>query len=171
MVGRFLAVLGGIAGAVAGSQAPGYTLQYMQNLTGRLDELRPIVEQFDADVARYGYTRDAAMAECHTSTGLLEALCTGYSITIHRFEILTEHYEKLKAAGQYVRPLILIRSAAEEPIMREIGRSVMKEYKPAVPVSLDGGAYAAGGFALVWGVLSFVFGILGAIFGVGRRYA
>lgn len=171
MVARFLAVIGGIAGAVAGSQAPGFTLQYMQNLTGRIDELRPIVEQFDSDVARYGYSRSSALAECETSSGLLEALCSGYALTIRRFELLTAHYAELEAAGELARPAMLIKSAAEEPIVREISRSVMDVYKPAIPASVDGAAYAGGGFALVWGVLSFIFGFLGAIFGVGRRYA
>jgi hypothetical protein len=171
MVGRFLAVVGGIVGAIAGSQAPGFTLQYMQNLSGRLDELRPIVEQFDADVARYGYTRDRALAECETSTGLLEALCSGYALTIRRYELLSAHYAELKSAGIYARPALLMRGAANEPVVREIAESVMKEFKPAVPATLDGAAYAGGGFALIWGGLSFIFGLLGAIFGVGRRFA
>ncbi|MEQ1930408.1 MAG: DUF2937 family protein [Parvularculaceae bacterium] len=169
MVARFLAGVAGIAGAVLGSQAPGFTLQYMQNLTGRVDELRPIVEQFDADVARYGYTREKALGECETSTGLLEALCTGYATTIRRFELLSAHLAELQAAGIYVRPILLIREAAENEVIRDISESVMKEFKPAVPVTLDGAAYAAGGFAVLWGGLSFIFGFLGAIFGGGRR--
>lgn len=171
MVARFLAVVAGIAGALAGSQAPGFTLQYMQNLSGRLDELRPIVEQFDSDVARYGYTRDRALIECDSSTGLLEALCTGYATTIRRYELLTGHFAELKAAGDYARPVLLMRGAAENPVIREIGRSVMKEFKPAIPATLDGAAYAGGGFAVLWGGLTFIFGFLGALFGVGRRYA
>lgn len=169
MVARFIAGVAGIAGAVIGSQAPGYTLQYMQNLTGRVDELRPIVEQFDADVGKYGYTRDRALIECETADGLLEALCTGYATTIRRFELLSAHLEELKAAGPYVRPLILMREAAENEVIRDIGESVMKEFKPAVPVTLDGAAYAAGGFAVLWGGLTFIFGFLGALFGFGRR--
>lgn len=169
MVARFLAALAGIAGAVAGSQAPGFTLQYMQNLTGRVDELRPIVEEFDTNVSKYGYDRARALAECETSTGLLEALCTGYATTIRRFELLSAHLDELKAAGIYVRPLVVIRGVAEQPVFKEIGESVMKEFKPAVPVTLDGAAYAAGGFVTLWGGLSFIFGFLGAIFGVGRR--
>jgi len=171
MVGRFLAVMAGIAGLIAGSQAPAFTLQYMQNLTGRIDELKPIVEQFDADVGRYGYTRDAAIAECSTAQGLLEALCNGYATTVRRYELLTSHYAELSAASDYTRPLVLLKGASESDIIREITRSVMKEYKPAIPTTLDGAAYAGGGFAVLWGGLSFIFGLLGTIFGVGRRYA
>jgi hypothetical protein len=166
-MGRFLALLLGIAGAALGSQAPGFTLQYMQNLAGRIDELRPIVEQFDADVLAYGYTREQALIECDISTGLLEALCGGYATTIRRFEELTLHMAELEAAGDYVRPLILARS-----FKRDIIDSVMEEFKPAVPVTVDGAVYAGGGFAVLWGAASFLFGVIGSMFGMGgRRYA
>jgi hypothetical protein len=171
MVGRLLAFAGGVAGAIAGSQLPSFTIQYMQNLAGRIDELRPIVEQFDADVGRYGYTRDRAMAECQTAEGLLDALCSGYSTTIQRFEILTAHYEELTAASDYARPIFVLKGAAENQVIRDIAMSVKKEYKPTVPTTLDGAAYAGGGFAVIWGALSFLFGILGALFGGGRRHA
>lgn len=171
MIGRFLAVALGVAGAGLGSQAPGFTLQYMQNLNGRVDELKPIVAQFDADVARYGYTRESALAECATSTGLLTALCGGYATTIERYETLSAHLAELKAAGPYVQPLIVIRGAVDNPLIRDIAQSVREEFKPAVPTTVDGAAYAGGGFAVVWGGLSFVFGLLGSLFGGGRRYA
>jgi hypothetical protein len=162
-------MVGGIAGALAGSQAPGFTLQYMQNLTGRIDELRPIVEQFDVDVGRYGYTRESALRECETSSGLLEALCTGAATTIRRYELLTAHMAHLQAVGIYARPLVLIRAVASDETVRDIAMSVKEEFKPAVPATLDGAAYAFGGFAVLWGGLSFIFGFLGALLGAGRR--
>jgi len=165
MIGRFLAVVLGLAGAAFGSQAPGFTLLYMQNLQGRIDELRPIVEQFDADVARYGYTRSSALAECESSTGLLEALCSGYATTIRRFDELVAHMAHLQAASELERPLILAAS-----YKRDIAESVMKEFKPAVPIAADGAIYAGGGFGVVWGGLSLIFGLFGAMAG-GRRYA
>ena len=170
MIGRFLAMVLGLAGAGLGSQAPGFTLQYMQNLTGRVDELRPIVEQFDADVGRYGYTREGALIECETATGLLDALCGGYAATIARYEILAAHLAELEAAGPYARPLVVARGAAANALIRDIAESVMTQFKPALPVTPDGAAYAGGGFAAVWGTLSFVFGLFGAMTG-RRRYA
>ena len=167
MFGRFIAVVMGLIGAAAGSQGPGYTLQYMQNLNGRIDELRPIVAQYDADFERYGYTRETALAECDTADGLLDALCEGAERTIRRFELLTAHFAELQAANSYARPLILARS-----YQQDIAESVMEEFEPAIPVTLEGAAYAAGGFALLWGGLSFIFGLIGAMFGMGgRRYA
>ncbi|MEX0646115.1 MAG: DUF2937 family protein [Parvularculaceae bacterium] len=163
MIGRFLAVVLGLAGAALGSQAPGFTLLYLENLQGRIDELRPIVEQFDADVARYGYSRTTALAECETSTGLLEALCTGYAMTIRRYEELAAHMATLKAASELKRPMVLAAS-----YKRDVAESVMKEFKPTVPLAIDGAIYAGGGFGVVWGGLSFIFGLFGAMAG-GRR--
>ncbi len=164
-MGRFVAFLLGVAGAVLASQGPGFTLQYMQNLQGRLDELETIVEQRDADVATYGYTRETAMAECRTATDLLEAMCDGYVRDVDRLAYLTSHLATLNAATDYTRPLILARS-----FDRDIAMSVKTQFEPAIPATIHGAIYAAGGFAVAWGGSSFLFGLLGAMFG-GRRYA
>lgn len=165
-MGRFLAFLLGALGAFVGSQGPGFTLQYMQNLQGRVDELRPIVEQYDADVAAYGYTRETALAECAEAMRLLDALCGGYETTVNRYEKLKAHLAELEAASDYARPLVLAKTQ-----MRDITTSVYEQFEPAMPVTPHGFVYAAGGFALLWGLASFLFGMIGAMFGGGRRYA
>ena len=165
-MGRFLAFLLGIAGAVLASQGPGFTLQYMQNLQGRVDELRPIVEEFDANVSGYGYTRETALAECGTATGLLDALCQTYVAAVRRYERLTAHLAELEAASDLARPLILAKTQ-----IRDITESVYEQFEPAIPATAHGAIYAAGGFALLWGGASVIFGLLGAMFGGGRRYA
>ena len=165
-MGRFLAFLLGVAGAVIGSQGPGFTLQYMQNLEGRVSELQTLVEQYDADIAAYGYTRAQAMAECETATQLLDAMCGGYETAVARYERLSAHLTELEAVGDYVRPLILARTE-----IREITLSVYEQFEPAIPATLPGGIYAGGGFALLWGASSFLFGLLGGLFGGRRRYA
>ena len=158
---RFFALLFGVAGALFGSQAPGFTLQYMQNLAGRIDELKPIVAEFDAAVTGHGYTRDAALAECERSSGLLDALCGGYQTTIRRYEELSAHYDALKAASDFSRPLLLART-----FKRDIAESAWKEFNPAIPASTDGALYAGGGFAALWGGLSLLFGVIGSMFGM-----
>jgi len=163
-VGRLLAFLLGIAGAVLGSQGPGFTLQYMQNLQGRVDELRPIVEEFDGNIAAYGYSREQALGECKTAAGLLDALCKSYVSAVERYEILTAHMAELEAASETVRPLVLARTQ-----MRDISTSVYEQFKPAIPATVDGVIYAGGGFAVLWGGSSFLFGLLGALAGGGRR--
>ncbi len=156
---RFLAFLLGVAGAVGASQAPGFTLQYMQNLNARIDELRPLVEKFDADVERFGYTRDEAMAECRESTGLLNALCDNYRSTVVRYEELSAHYAELTAVSDYMQPVTLAKTHKQD-----IVESVMEEFKPAVPSTMTGAAYAGGGFVVVWLLASLLFAIITAPF-------
>ena len=65
MFGRLLALIAGAALAVAASQGPAFTDQYVQNLTGRIDELRPIVEEFDAKVGASIWTRPLVLARTY----------------------------------------------------------------------------------------------------------
>lgn len=153
----------GVAGAVFGSQGPGYTLQYMQNLQGAIDVLVPIVEKFDADVESEGYTRSEAFAECRLASEILETMCGGYERSVDRLNELSIHLAELEDAGDLSRPLILARSF--DP---EIVSSVQKQFAPAIPTTADGGIYAAGGFGASWGLSRFVFGLLGAMFGRSR---
>ncbi len=164
-MGRFIAFLLGIAGAVLGSQGPGFTLQYMQNLQGQIDSLKVVVEEFDENIAGYGYTRAEALSECKTAAGLLDALCATSVSAIRRYETLLAHKAALDAASDMVRPLALARIQ-----IPEITQSAYAEFKPAIPATLDGLVYAGGGFAVLWGGSSFLFGLLGAV-GGGRRYA
>ncbi len=165
MFGRLLALIVGAGLAVAASQGPAFTHHYMQNLTGRIDELKPIVEEFDTKVAEYNYTRESAMAECLTATGLLDALCSTYETVVERFELLTRHLAELNAASPYMRPLVLART-----YQKDIAQSTYSAFKPAVPATPDGFVYGAGGFLSGYLVLSIIFGLLGGLFG-GRRYA
>ena len=156
---RFLAFLLGVAGAVGASQAPGFTLQYMQNLNGRIDELRPLVEKFDADVGRFGYTRAQAMAECREATGLLNALCDSYRSTVVRYEELSAHYAELTIVSDYMQPVTLAKTHKQD-----IVESVMEEFEPAVPSTMTGAAYAGGGFVVFWLLASVLFAIITAPF-------
>ncbi|MCB2112128.1 MAG: DUF2937 family protein [Parvularculaceae bacterium] len=166
MFGRLLALIAGAALAVAASQGPAFSDQYMQNLTGRIDELQPIVEEFDAKVGEYNYSRAAAMAECSTASGLLEALCSTYETIVNRYETLLAHMAELNAASIWTRPLVLART-----YKKDIAESVYSAFKPAVPATPEGFAYGGGGFLAGYIVPSILFGLLGAMFGGGRRYA
>jgi len=132
----------------------------MQNLNGRIDELRPIVEKFDADIGAYGYTRAQALSECTTAEGLLDALCNTYETVVIRFEELSLHYADLKAADDYRRPLLLARTYKVD-----IAESVMEEFERAMPITTPGFVYAGSGFVALWGGLSFIFGLFGGLFG------
>ena len=163
-MGRLLAFILGVAGAIIASQGPGFTLQYMQNVQGRVDELTTIVEAQEEQLRDKNYTRETAMNECRTATDLLDAFCSNYSMAVERLEYLTAHLAELEDATDYVRPLILARSYD-----RDIARSVKEQFEPAVPATLHGAVYAGGGFAVAWGIPLLIFSILGGMFGGGRR--
>lgn len=163
-MGRFLAVILAIAAGLAASQAPAFTLQYMQNLTGRVDEMRPTVQQFDDNVGQYGYTRSRAMEECGDADGLLEALCASYASIVRRYEVLQAHLDNLNRATSLERPVVLARN-----YQRDIVDSTISAYKPAVPTTIDGAVYGGGAFLGIWMIASVLFGGLGAIFGGNRR--
>lgn len=164
VMGRFLAFILGIAGAVIASQGPGFTLQYMQNLQGRVDELTSIVELQDAEIAKYGYDRATAIVECRTAEDLLEAMCANYRTAVERLEYLSTHLAELEAADGYVRPLVLARGYD-----RDIALSVREQFEPAVPATIDGAIYGAGGFVVAWGLPLMIFSLLGGMFSLGRR--
>ncbi|GGC96050.1 DUF2937 family protein [Aquisalinus flavus] len=158
-MGKFLALVIGIAGGLLGSQAPGFTLQYMQDLSGRVAQLKDLVEEFDAGIARYGYTRDQALRECTDADGLLDALCDGYEVTVRDYLDLSTHLEELRATSDYERPILLARTYREN-----IVDSVMEEFKPAVPTTADGAAYAGGGLAGFWAIFSGIWALITAPF-------
>lgn len=165
MFGRLLALIAGAALAVAASQGPAFTDQYMQDLTARVAVLKPIVEEFDAKIAEYNYTRAAAMSECEAATGLLDALCSTYKTALTSYETLVAHLAELDAATIWTRPLVLART-----YKKDIAEKVYERFKPAVPATPEGFAYGGGGFLAGFLLVSIFFGILGGIFG-GRRYA
>lgn len=156
---KYLALLLGIGGGVLGSQAPGFTLQYMQNLAGRVDQLEESVAEFDAAVGRYGFTRQQALEECAVAEGLLDALCDGYEKTVRDYMELSTHLEELRATSDIQRPVMLVTS--HKP---QIVDSVMEEFKPAVPTTTDGAVYAAGGLAGIWAVFSAIWALLSTPF-------
>jgi len=145
VIDHYLSIIAGVVGAVVVSQLPGFTLQYMHNLNGRLDELTPIVEEFKADLLQYNYTVEAALQECEISDGLLDALCESFEEIVIRYEILIFHYETLAAESDYSRPFVLAGTAH-----MDILESVMEEFKPAVPVDDSGLIYAGVGFLSFW---------------------
>ena len=159
MVTRIISMLAGAGGALAVSQAPGFTAAYMQNLEGRVDELRTIVERFDENIARIGYDRTRALSECRTATRLLGALCDGITQDVARYERLSAHRAELLAAEPWARPVILAKS----PEM-DVAESAWGAFEPAVPVTATGAGYAAAGFAGAWGVLTVLLGLLTAPF-------
>ena len=168
MAGQFIARVAGLAGIVLGSQAPGFTVQYLQNLTGRVDELATIVEKYDEIVADLGVTRDGYVDDLRAAgRESTDKTADVVEDTYDRYERLLAHLETIEAAEPLRRPLLVARGAEAD-----IAESTMSKFEWSVPLTLEGAVYAIGSGTVVWGALAFVFGLIGSMFGMGdRRYA
>lgn len=160
---RFIAFIMGLLGAVGTSQAPGFTQQYIQNLNGRVDELRQVVIRFDEDAVRSEMTREQALASCEADERVPGTLsCVGRAEDVARYEELSSQLRQLEMADAWQQPIHLARSFDEETL-----QNTRENFEPAVPVTAVGGGYAAAGFALLWGLVAMVLGLITAPF---RRY-
>ncbi|NNU16910.1 DUF2937 family protein [Parvularcula sp. ZS-1/3] len=160
---RIIAFIFGLLGAVGASQAPEFTQQYMQNLTGRVDELIRVVERFDEDAANSDMSRQEALDYCLADERPAGAMsCRGRADDIATYERRRQQLMALQDAGEWQRPIFLARNFDQE-----VFDSTRETYKPAVPTTMVGGGYALAGFAGLWGVISLILGIITAPF---RRY-
>ncbi|MEM1102751.1 MAG: DUF2937 family protein [Pseudomonadota bacterium] len=165
MLGRILALLLGVAAAIAGSQAPNFTAHFMQNLEGRIDELRMLAGEIRNDRALLGYTDADARAACaETADPLIKTDCERSETILDRYDVLATLQANLKSADGWRRPFILARTVAAESPARDMAENAMVEFQPAVPATTEGAGYAAGSGGLVWGVARLIFGLIGLPF-------
>lgn len=160
---RIIAFIFGLLGAVGASQAPEFTQQYMQNLTGRMEELTQVVARFDEDAANSDMSRTEALAYCLADERPAGAMsCRGRAEDVATYERRRQQLMALQDAGEWQRPIYLARN-----FDKDIFESTRAIYKPAVPTTMVGGGYALAGFAGLWGLISLILGIVTAPF---RRY-
>ncbi|MEM9989323.1 MAG: DUF2937 family protein [Pseudomonadota bacterium] len=165
MLGRGIALILGLVGVAAGSQAPNFTAHFMQNLEGRIDELVRVVDDINADRAQLGFTRSMAKAACREApTAIILQDCNRAEETLVRFDTLQDIKAKLDAATGWERPIILAKSVMEDPNIRQIAENAQKEFDPAMPATMEGAGYAAGTGGGLWAVGRLLMGILGAPF-------
>jgi len=154
MILRTLTLAGGLAGAVATSQFPEFSQQYMQRLGGAVDALSGVVADFDASAQAVGLDRDAALAQM-TGTEFLERRRADMTQTIARYTSLQSDLTALQGQGPFMRAYRL--PGRTDP---QIAQAAWEVYQPAVPLNLAGGIFAAFGFLLGGIVIGFVLQIL-----------
>ena len=139
---RTLATLGGLGLAVAFSQFPEYAQQYEQRLGGAVDELRIITQDFDADAQKFGLSREEALKHYAVSPdSFLIGRGVSMERTLARYQKLSADLADLQGAG----PLQRIQHLGDY-LDSEIGARAFAAYKPAMPVTPEGFAWAIGGF-------------------------
>ncbi len=157
MIRRFLAMFAGGIGAVAASQAPEFAQQYAQRLGGAVDELKSVVEAFDRDAGKTGLSREDGLLRLERA-GDQFLVTRGQSmrITTERFETLLSQKEAMTAPDVVTRVGAMVKQL--DPA---IARKAMEDFKPAVPLTLEGLFFALLGFlagAITTGILALPMG-------------
>ena len=142
MITRTLVLAGGVAGAAVLSQFPEYAQQYTQRLGGAVDALGQVVADFDASAAAEGLTREQALAQM-TGTAFVERRRDDMQRSFARHARLSADLEALAAAGPFMRAYHGTRLT--DP---DIATAALAAFKPAVPVTVEGAAFAIVGFGL-----------------------
>ena len=141
---RTLGIIGGIVLALVLSQFPEYAQQYTQRLGGAVDELRVITQEFEAAATGAGLTREAAL-ERYAAVGdpFVEGRGRSMAATIARYESLSRALAEIRGATGWDRFVSLPRY-----LDSDVGARTLEDFQPAVPVTIEGFAYALAGFAV-----------------------
>ncbi len=143
MIARTIAVAIGAFGAVLSSQLPEFAQQYRQRLGGALDELQVITQRFDAEAGQSGLTRDQGIERLRgAADDFSRKRAEAQAATLQRYEKLKLHREVVTGSGPLVRVTALLVEGDTDLIDR-----TLTDFEPAVPVTGEGIALAAGGFA------------------------
>ena len=142
---------------LAASQFPEFEQQYRQRLSGAVTELARIVSRFDDDAGQFGLSRDEALSRYLASSDeFLNLRGKSMGEIIARYDYLSAHEERLENAGQFERLWVFARDRD-----MELARDTAGIYEPALPITTEGLAHAAGGFAgglAIFGLLLWPFG-------------
>lgn len=153
---RALGILGGLALGVGLSQFPEYAQQYTQRLGGAVDELRIITAEFEVAAKEAGLTREEAIDRySKTGDGFLAARGESMARTFKRYDELSATLVEIRGASGWDR-----FTHIGQYFDTDIGRRALENYKPAVPVTVEGLAYAGSGFFVGYIVLSSIAAVL-----------
>jgi Protein of unknown function (DUF2937) len=160
---RILAILGGVSGAVALSQFPEFSQQYLQRLGGKVDALTAVAAQFDATASANGLTREAALAAI-VGSPVLEDQQADMRFTLTLQARLTENLTLLRAAGPLERLTMPQRLADRDTL-----QATWADFKPAIPATTEGAITAGIGYVTGWTLIAALMKLLALPF--GRRRA
>ena len=131
--------------AVALSQFPAFSDQYVQRLGGQVDALTQVAGDFDRSADRAGLTRDEALAELSGSR-FRDAHAGDMRQVFVRLDRAAGDLTLLRAASPLERIALPHRLRDVETLQATWG-----DFRPAVPVTGAGFMAAGIGFLLGWG--------------------
>lgn len=151
---RILAMAGGIAGAVALSQFPEFSQQYIQRLSGAVDELRGVTFAFDTAARVGGYSREEALEELR-GNDFGDQFSDDMKARLYRYDRLNADYQALAPAAPMQRLARFYHMRDPDLVSR-----TWDDFKPAVPVTVEGLTFAGIGFVAGWLMVSLLVGVL-----------
>ena len=160
---RILAILGGVSGAVALSQFPEFSQQYLQRLAGKVDVLTEVAARFDATAAAHGLTREAALVSM-TGTPLLVDQQADQRMVFAQAAVLADNLAVLRAASPLVRLTMPQRFGDTETLA-----ATYADFRPAIPATSDGAVTAGIGYVGGWAVIAVMWRVISFPFRSRRR--
>lgn len=141
MLVRAITLAGGLTGAAGFSQFPEFSQQYIQRLSGAVDELSRVVAEFDADGAALGLSRGEALDQLAQGGAFGAERARTMEKTMARQMRLSSDLAALRDASPFVRASQPVRFADSE-----IAARTYEDFKPAVPLTVEGVVFAGAGF-------------------------
>lgn len=129
---RTLALIAGLLGAGTLSQAPEFTQQYYQRLSGAVDALRPIALTFDLAARTQGLSREEALGKIG-GNDFADALRGDLAASVARYDRLSAAQSRIAEAtplGRLAQPW-----SFADPDLFE---ATLSDYKPALPLTTAG---------------------------------
>ena len=139
---RWLSVAFALVSGVFASQLPEFSQQYRQRLGGALDELNRMLADFDLDAKASNMTRMQGIDKLRTSGDAFVAQ-RGNRVAESdvRAARLTLQQKNFEGAGSLSRIFVMAKDYDAGLAAR-----AWQDFKPAVPVSMEGFFAAAAGF-------------------------
>lgn len=139
---RILCLISGLVCA----QIPQFIQHYMQQLSGRVDELRIQVDSMRNAAAMSGKTLEQFIQKFVKSTDP-DFLHQGevMSQAYNRYESLSAAYAKLQASHGLEQPFVFFYN-----IDGNLVKSTLANFSPGLPLTLDAGLYALAGIVVCY---------------------
>ncbi|WP_425099849.1 DUF2937 family protein [Tropicibacter sp. S64] len=167
MIGRALALAGGLSGAATFSQFPEYSQQYMQRLGGAVDELSRQITRYERDAATVGLDLDGLIEQLGAEGDLSAMQAANIRADIARHDTLQADLAALEGAGPFMRAKLATHLGD-----RDIARRALETYKPAAPITFEGAVFAGSGFLGGWlGITALLAFLVGGLSSLKRLVA
>ena len=145
---RWLSLGFALVGGVFASQLPEFSQQYRQRVGGALDEINRMLAEFDLDAKANNLTRMQGIEKLRSSADPFVAQrgnrVAADDVRAARLNLQQKNFE---GAGSFARMFVMAKDYDAG-----IAARAWQDFKPAVPLSMEGAISAAAGFFAGFGL-------------------